>query len=138
MTAKRHRISTADPRSRTSEFFRERGWEVFDFQKEVWDAHARGGSGLIHAPTGTGKTYAAWFGPLMAEMGEADPSDGLHVLWITPLKALAADTQAQLLQPLDVLDIPWTVELRTGDTPGHVKTRQRHSLPQTLITDTCS
>ena len=52
-------------------WFAARGWQVFDFQREVWQAYLRGESGLIHAPTGTGKTLAAWWGPLLHWLAEA-------------------------------------------------------------------
>ncbi|MEO7909331.1 MAG: hypothetical protein ABIV47_06740, partial [Roseiflexaceae bacterium] len=47
------------------EWFAQRGWQPFAFQREVWEAYLHGESGLIHAATGTGKTYAAWLGPLL-------------------------------------------------------------------------
>ncbi len=122
------------PRVQVECFFQERGWTVFDFQQEVWDAYLSGGSGLIHAPTGTGKSYAAWCGPLLERMSSDGDDAGLKVLWITPLRALAADTMEQLGQPLSFLDIPWTIEIRTGDTSPSVKARQRRKLPDVLIT----
>ena len=82
-------------------WFAQRDWHVFDFQRAVWDAYLGGESGLIHAPTGTGKTLAAWWGPLLHWLAEApdhEPAQrkappGLRVLWITPLRALAADSE---------------------------------------------
>lgn len=58
------------------EWFKSRGWKVFPFQKEVWSAYLNGESGLVHATTGTGKTLAAWFGPVIEALAEAkkDPS----------------------------------------------------------------
>ncbi|MEO7998419.1 MAG: hypothetical protein ABI852_13295, partial [Gemmatimonadaceae bacterium] len=50
---------------RLTRWFASRKWKPFPFQREVWDAYARGESGLIHAATGTGKTYAAWLGPVL-------------------------------------------------------------------------
>ena len=85
-----------------------------------------GESGLVHAATGTGKTLAAWWGPLLEWL--VDRIEGtavavkraatppLRVLWITPLRALAADTLESLALPVDDLGIPWTLESRTGDT----------------------
>ena len=106
-----------------------------------------GRSGLIHSATGTGKTLAAWLGPVaewLAERSETgaalvktpkrDDSPPLRVLWITPLRALAADTAASLLAPLDALGAPWTVELRTGDTTSSVRKKQSLRLPTTLVT----
>ena len=54
--------------ARLEDWFAGRGWTPFDFQREVWEAYRAGGSGLIHAGTGTGKTYAAWLGPLLEWM----------------------------------------------------------------------
>ena len=88
------------------------GWKPFPFQEQVWRAAAAGGSGLVHAPTGTGKTLAAWLGALahsrrraMAreEAGAVDElpvGSGPRVVWITPLRALAADTLRGLADPL--------------------------------------
>jgi len=122
-----------DPDVRTREldrWFYARGWTPFAFQREVWTAYRNGESGLIHAATGTGKTYAAWGGPLM----EADDAPGLQVLWITPLRALAADTVAALQAPLPALGLPWVIESRTGDTSAAMRSRQRRRLPQALVT----
>ena len=89
------------------EWFARHGWEPFPFQEEVWRAYLAGESGLIHAATGTGKTYAAWMGPVLEWLrdypgaprrggGSAAP---LRVLWLTPLRALAGDTEAALRAP---------------------------------------
>ena len=51
-------------------WFGARGWRPFEFQREVWDAYLAGGSGLIHAATGTGKTLAAWMGPMLEWLRE--------------------------------------------------------------------
>jgi len=122
-------------------FFQQRGWEPFQFQRDTWDAYARGQSGLIHAPTGMGKSYAAWGGPIASWMQsrEADKDWGesappLRVLWITPLRALAHDTARTLREPLDALGLPWDVQLRTGDTTSTQRAKQRKRLPTTLIT----
>ena len=123
-------------------WFAQRGWHVFDFQRAVWDAYLGGESGLIHAPTGTGKTLAAWWGPLLHWLAEApdhEPAQrkappGLRVLWITPLRALAADSEQSLLAPIRELGLPWTVERRTGDVSSYAKQRQLKRPPNTLIT----
>ena len=95
---------------------------------------------MVHAPTGTGKTYAVWVPPLlewMVENKQPKPpkrSPGLRVLWITPLRALVEDTRISLLELCEEMDLPWTVEARTGDTSGANKTRQRKRLPSCLVT----
>jgi ATP-dependent Lhr-like helicase len=111
--------------------FAARRWRVFDYQRDVWRAQAKGESGLIHAPTGTGKTLAAWLG-LLADPKRCD--DGLSVLWITPMRALATDTTAGLQSACRDIDLDWRVEQRTGDTSSHVRARQRRKLPNALVT----
>lgn len=126
-------------------WFSSHGWKAFDFQREVWRAYLDGESGLIHAATGTGKTLAAWWGPLLEYLADAAaPSPALkrtrraaaplRVLWITPLRALAGDTANALKQPVVDLDLAWTVETRTGDTTPGVRSRQSRQLPTALIT----
>ncbi|MDX1532056.1 MAG: DEAD/DEAH box helicase, partial [Rhodothermales bacterium] len=120
----------ATPTERVEAWFAERGWTPFPFQREVWRRYRDGESGLIHAATGTGKTLAAWLGPVLEwigdypEAGPADEPEDLRVLWITPLRALAADTETALKEPVAELGLPWTVERRTSDTGASVKRRQ--------------
>ena len=129
-----------DPDAAVRKWFAAHEWEPFAFQEEVWSAYRAGESGLIHAATGTGKTYAAWMGPLLEWLRDypgATRQAGappLRVLWITPLRALAADTEEALRAPLVDLGIPWTLETRTGDTSPAARARQRNRLPTALIT----
>lgn len=118
------------------DWFASRGWEPFGFQREVWQAYLSGESGLIHAATGTGKTLAAWMGPVAEALSEEKRRGAppLRVLWLTPLRALAADTEQALRAPLDDLGLSWTLETRTGDTSNRIRERQRRRLPTALIT----
>jgi ATP-dependent Lhr-like helicase len=124
------------------DWFGEHDWTPFEFQEEVWRAYLRGESVLIHAATGTGKTYAAWIGPILEWLRDYPASAAasrrgaapLRVLWITPLRALAGDTEDALRAPVEDLGLPWTVESRTGDTPARVRARQRERLPTALVT----
>lgn len=125
-------------------WFATRGWKPFAFQKEVWAAVKQGQSGLLHASTGAGKTYAVWFAALnrfaVARAPQEKPrkrkpaAEPLTVLWITPMRALAADTARSLEAPLQDLQIPWSVGLRTGDTSSSERARQSRRLPTALIT----
>ncbi|MFO7857880.1 MAG: DEAD/DEAH box helicase, partial [Ectothiorhodospiraceae bacterium] len=116
-------------------YFDARGWSVLAFQEHAWAAYAAGDSGLIHAPTGTGKTLAAWFGPVQEWLAAADiGTSPLTVLWVTPLRALASDTTAQLRDSAAELGMPWTVEQRTGDATASQRRRQRRRLPSVLVT----
>lgn len=125
---------------RVSKWFTARQWKVFAFQKQAWQAYLEGHSGLIHATTGTGKTLAAWLGPVIEALAESERNaaatiDGpTRVLWITPLRALAVDTLHSLRQPLSDLNIGWSVESRTGDTSAAERQRQRKRLPTVLVT----
>jgi ATP-dependent Lhr-like helicase len=107
-----------------------------DFQRTVWAAMAGGESGLLHATTGSGKTLAVWIGALQrcVRLG-AGP--GLRVLWLTPMRALAADTTRALQEPLQALaatGIAVTVAQRTGDTPSAERAQQERKPPTALVT----
>lgn len=130
-------------------WFKQRGWQPFAFQREVWQAVERGGSGLLHATTGAGKTYAVWLAALnrFSEPGPArrtnenksgakrlTPAPPLTVVWITPMRALAADTERALIEPLTDMDVPWSVGVRSGDTSNAQRAKQTRRLPTALIT----
>jgi len=123
----------------------ERGWTAAGFQATMWQAMAEGRSGLLHAGTGSGKTYAVWLGALAAlarpdasvpaRTGRrAAPAEPLQVLWLTPMRALAADTERALREPLRTLAPAWTVGSRTGDTGAAQRAAQARRLPSGLIT----
>ena len=117
------------------DWFAGRGWKVFPFQRAVWKAAAAGKSGLLHANTGSGKTYAVWFGALLRGTAPGrKKASGLRVLWITPMRALAADTQRSLEESARALAPGWTIGARTGDTTSAERARQARGLPSTLIT----
>jgi len=122
--------------ARLSDWFAERGWRPFAFQRRVWRAAASGSSGLLHAGTGSGKTLAVWFGALLRTLkGRAGPPEhGLKVLWVTPMRALAADTVRALETPLAGLGLACSVGLRTGDTPSAERARQDRKPPFALVT----
>ena len=123
------------------EWFAARGWLPFAFQREVWAAMAAGHSGLLHASTGSGKTLAVWLGALQCAQvrpqmrSQTRPqTQGLQVLWLTPMRALAADTTKALQEPLAVLQPAWSVGQRSGDTPSAERARQNRRLPAALVT----
>lgn len=140
------------------DWFRSKGWKPFPYQRETWEAYLSGDSGLVHAPTGMGKSYAAWLGPIiewLKEQSSAKPTaipltagpsprggergvqklmEPIRVLWITPMRALANDLVVSLSQPIHDLQLPWEVGMRTGDTSLAVRKRQREKLPTGLVT----
>jgi ATP-dependent Lhr-like helicase len=153
---------TADPfaigRARVEAYFASRGWTAFAFQKQTWDAYLNGQSGLVHAPTGSGKTWSVFGGPAIegvsiadcrlpiAELGKPTPSNRklaienrqssapLTLLWLTPMRALANDTTHNLDRFCKALELNWSVELRTSDTTQTMRKKQRERLPSLLVT----
>ena len=118
------------------DWFAARGWSPFPFQRETWVAYRAGESGLVHASTGTGKTFAAFLGPVSEALAEprSKAAEPLRVLWLTPLRALSTDTALSLEQPLAALGLNWTVGVRTGDTPAGQRAKQTKRLPTVLVT----
>ena len=116
----------------------QRGWVPFDFQRQVWAAMAAGQGGLLHASTGAGKTYAVALGALLRAQALGLPLLGrsappLGVLWVTPMRALAADTTRAWGPPLADLAPAWTLGRRSGDTPSAERARQDKRLPTVLV-----
>ncbi|TPG41378.1 ligase-associated DNA damage response DEXH box helicase [Sphingomonas koreensis] len=114
------------------DWFAARVWSPRRHQRDMLsEAHA-GRHALLVAATGAGKTLAGFL-PTLADLIE-HPADGLHTLYVSPLKALAVDVQRNLLTPIDEMGLPIRVETRTGDTPSDRKARQRQKPPQILLT----
>jgi ATP-dependent Lhr-like helicase len=166
-------VSDAAVHPAVLDYFARRGWTPFKFQMAAWRAYLDGRGGLINAPTGLGKTMAAWLGPVIEALNQRDvggtgvppvrephalrtgvppvPPPGapkrkprmrdthlaaepVRVIWVTPLRALASDTTASLLAPIEELGLNWTVQMRTGDTAGTLRKLQRERLPTALVT----
>src|SRR5205085_6612145 len=120
------------PGARVCAWLAERGWQAFPFQQETWQAIEEGRSGMLHATTGSGKTYAVWLGMLDALLRRhphARGAEPLRVVWLTPMRALASDTAKALAAPLRDLAPNWTIGLRTGDTPSSERARQDRRMP---------
>ncbi|MBB4126419.1 ATP-dependent Lhr-like helicase [Xanthomonas translucens] len=145
-------------------WFAAQGWQPLPFQRALWQHYLEGGSGLLHTPTGSGKTLAAFGGPLLEGLREraalqaaaakrprrakaagADKAASaprsrrqaqreLKVLWITPLRALAADTLRALREPIAALGLDWQIGLRTGDASARDKRLARSGRLDVLVT----
>ncbi|MBY0405448.1 MAG: DEAD/DEAH box helicase, partial [Cyanobacteria bacterium] len=128
-------------------WFESKGWEAKVFQEEAWQAYSAGKSGMIHVPTGAGKTYAAYLAALVEII--QTQATGLQILFITPLRALSRDIELALTHPAqELLEIfaktsepkkpapafKVSVESRTGDTNASTRARQKRKMPQVLIT----
>ncbi|MGJ8602724.1 MAG: ligase-associated DNA damage response DEXH box helicase [Marivita sp.] len=112
-------------------WFDTRGWTIHPHQRDML-ARKDDPCLLLIAPTGGGKTLAGFL-PTLVELADT-PGDGLHTLYVSPLKALAADIKRNLRTPIDEAGLPIRVEDRTGDTSQHVKKRQRADPPHILLT----
>ncbi len=116
-----------------------RGLDPFLFQQEAWQLIHEGESGLINAPTGCGKTFAAFLGALICFINK-HPGDyqqksrnGLQLLWITPLRALAKDIGRAMEAVLADLSMNWKVGIRNGDTEMSERQKQKRQMPEVLI-----
>jgi ATP-dependent helicase Lhr and Lhr-like helicase len=140
-------------------WFAARGWQAHAFQQQVWQHMQAGHSGLLHATTGSGKTYAVWLGALLrgqalVELTDTRPrsagqgqgggatnnakgvpkSPALQVIWVTPMRALSADTLLAMQAPLPDLAPAWSTGIRTGDTSSAERARQDRRMPTALVT----
>ncbi|MDF2448378.1 MAG: lhr [Bacteroidota bacterium] len=121
------------------DWFKLKKWKPFAFQKATWKAISDGKSGLLNSPTGSGKTYAIWFGILecyyIQQTKKKKPKDsGLHCLWITPLRALSKEILLSTQKVSKDMNLDYKIALRTGDTSAAERTKQRKKSPQALIT----
>jgi len=121
-----------------ADWFAGRGWRARSHQLEMLDAAGAGLHALLVADTGAGKTLAGFLPTLAAfcpsQLKADAPPDGLHTLYISPLKALAHDVQRNLVTPVEEMGLNIRIETRSGDTPSDRKRRQRERPPNVLLT----
>jgi ATP-dependent Lhr-like helicase len=115
-----------------ADWFASQGWHVRAHQQAVLDAAAAGEHVLLIAPTGGGKTLAGFL-PSLIDLA-AVPREGLHTLYVSPLKALAADIARNLMRPVSEMRLPVTIATRSGDTGSTERRRQRDAPPNLLLT----
>jgi len=121
------------------DWYQRKDWEQFPFQREMEAVYLAGYSGLLNAPTGSGKTFALFL-PFLADFINKHPDyktrrdNGLQMLWITPLRALTNDIRKAMQEVCDDLEIPWKIATRTGDTPAAEKASLKKKLPEVLLT----
>ncbi|SFS11275.1 ligase-associated DNA damage response DEXH box helicase [Sphingomonas jatrophae] len=115
-----------------ADWFAAKGWAPRAHQLAMLEAARNGRHALLVAPTGAGKTLAGFL-PSLVDLVE-QPSEGLHTIYVSPLKALAVDVQRNLIGPVEEMGLPIRIETRTGDTPSDRKARQRSRPPQMLLT----
>jgi ATP-dependent Lhr-like helicase len=113
-------------------WFAARGWTPRQHQLTMLAAAQAGESVLLIAPTGGGKTLAGFL-PSLVDL-HLQPREGLHTLYVSPLKALATDIARNLMAPVEEMRLGVRIETRTGDTPANRRARQRAAPPQILLT----
>lgn len=111
----------------------------FKFQEDTWEQILISACGLVNAPTGCGKTYSIFLGVLIQYINKHPnewlraKNNGLQLIWITPLRALAKDIGRAMELVLEELQIPWKVGIRNGDTSTAERQKQKNNLPEILI-----
>ena len=118
-------------------WFASKGWKPHAFQQDVWEAQAANEQGLIIAPTGSGKTYAAMASTLaraVLEETSGRKKAGVRMIWIAPIRALTKEIKLSAERLCEGFNLDWEVGTRTGDTLASEKARQRKQLPHVLIT----
>ncbi|MDE4060613.1 MAG: ligase-associated DNA damage response DEXH box helicase [Pseudophaeobacter sp. bin_em_oilr2.035] len=123
--------STAALPPRILDWFSARGWSIHPHQQDMLD-RATDPATLLIAPTGGGKTMAGFL-PTLSELADGS-HEGLHTLYVSPLKALAADIKRNLRTPVEEMGLPIRIDDRTGDTPQSRRKRQRADPPHILLT----
>jgi ATP-dependent Lhr-like helicase len=121
------------------EWMEAQGRQPFAFQEETWQHILAGGSGLVNAPTGCGKTYSVFLGALI-DFINRHPEDyrtrsgsGLQLLWVSPLRALAKDIGRAMEEVVRGLGMRWQIGTRNGDTEMSERQKQKRRMPEVLI-----
>jgi ATP-dependent Lhr-like helicase len=121
------------------EWFESKGWKSFQFQRDSWSACLKRESGLLNAPTGSGKTYALFAGVVLEFLAarkkkQLTKEKGLKLIWITPIRALTKDIQNACRNFCEDIGLDWQIAIRTGDTSTSDRAKQRRKAPDVLIT----
>jgi len=111
----------------------------FSFQEETWQHIINNKSGLVNAPTGCGKTFSVFLGAIISFINSNPENyltknkNGLQLLWITPLRALAKDIGRAMEEVIEELGMSWKVGIRNGDTSLSERAKQKRQIPEVLI-----
>ena len=139
MTDKKIKLSTSPGFKTIKQWLDKQQRKPFTFQEQTWESIINTQSGLVNAPTGFGKTYSVFLGALIQFIND-NPKDfltkknnGLQLLWITPLRALAKDIERAMLEVVEELGLAWKIGSRNGDTPMAERAKQKRQLPEVLI-----
>ena len=121
------------------EWLKQKGHQPFAFQESAWEAIINQRSGLVNAPTGCGKTFSVFLGAVIEFINvypkefRSQKNNGLQLLWITPLRALAKDIGRAMEEVIEELGLQWKVGIRNGDTTTAERQKQKRQMPEVLI-----
>lgn len=122
-----------------AEWLSHKGLQPFAFQQETWQHIINHQSGLVNAPTGCGKTYSVFLGAIIQFINQnpdtyqSKKNNGLQLLWITPLRALAKDIGRAMEEAIAALNMNWRVGIRNGDTNTKERLQQKNNMPEVFI-----
>lgn len=115
-----------------------KGYKPFGYQEEAWQEIINGNSGLVNAPTGTGKTFSIFLGSIIQFINhhpkqyQSKSKNGLQLIWVTPLRALAKDIGRAMEEVINELGIQWKIGIRNGDTSMSDRQKQNAKCPKCL------
>jgi len=116
-----------------------KGFQPFTYQEQTWQHIINSKSGLVNAPTGTGKTFSVFLGSIIQFINQHSSTyqtksrNGLQLIWITPLRALAKDIGRAMEEVITELGMQWKVAIRNGDTSMSDRQKQKRQMPEVLI-----
>ncbi len=116
-----------------------KGNQPFLFQEQSWQYILEERSGLVNAPTGCGKTFSVFLGVLIDFINhhpgnyKTSSKNGLQLLWVTPLRALAKDIGRAMEEVIVELGMNWKIGIRNGDTSSGERQKQKRQMPEVLI-----
>lgn len=133
------RLKTTKGYAIIADWFSARNLTPFAFQETAWQHIINGTSGLVNAPTGCGKTFSVFIGALIRFINQhpehyaQQKNNGLQLIWITPLRALAKDIGRAMEEVISGLGMQWKVGIRNGDTTTAERQQQKRNMPEVLI-----
>jgi ATP-dependent Lhr-like helicase len=122
-----------------NDWLHQKGYQAFAFQQQTWQHISQQKSGLVNAPTGYGKTFSVFLGSVIQFINEhpsnyqQQQKNGLQLLWVTPLRALAKDIGRAMEEVIAELNMSWKVAIRNGDTEISERQKQKRNMPEVLI-----
>jgi len=132
-------LETSEGYKTICDWLAKNGKQPFVFQQQTWQHIINGKSGLVNAPTGCGKTFSVFLGSLIYFINhhpnnyKTKKNNGLQLIWVTPLRALAKDIGRAMEEVIEELGMSWKIGIRNGDTHTAERARQKKQMPEVLL-----